>query len=67
MSEIEQLNKQKEELENNLGVLKNWTELKKRLNKKYKSPSDAYKALLKEGKDSLSVEDFGEFSKDLDL
>ncbi len=50
-----------------MNVLKNWTELKKRLNKKYKSPSDAYKALLKEGKDSLSTDDFSEFSKDLDL
>ncbi|CAD8135396.1 unnamed protein product [Paramecium octaurelia] len=67
MSEIEQLTKQKEEIEASQTTLKIWCSLKKNLTQKFKNPSEAFKALKKEGKETLSVEDFAEFSKGLDL
>ncbi|CAK78718.1 unnamed protein product (macronuclear) [Paramecium tetraurelia] len=67
MSEIEQLTKQKEEIEASQATLKIWCSLKKNLTQKFKNPSEAFKALKKEGKETLSVEDFAEFSKGLDL
>lgn len=67
MSEIEQLTKQKEDIETNQAVLRNWVSLKKNLSSKFKNPSEAFKALVKEGKDVLAIEDFGEYAKGLDL
>jgi len=48
-------------------VLRNWVGLKKNLSAKFKNPSEAFKALVKEGKDVLAIEDFGDYAKGLDL
>lgn len=47
--------------------MKNWVALKKNLSAKFKNPSEAFKALKKEDKDVLSIEDFGDYAKGLDL
>lgn len=67
MSEIEQLTHQKEEIEKSQAALKNWVALKKNLSAKFKNPSEAFKALKKEDKDVLAIEDFGDYAKGLDL
>ncbi|CAD8137886.1 unnamed protein product [Paramecium pentaurelia] len=67
MSEIEQLTKQKEEIEASQTTLKIWCSLKKNLSSKFKNPTEAFKALKKEGKETLSIEDFADYSKGLDL
>ncbi|CAD8047035.1 unnamed protein product [Paramecium sonneborni] len=67
MSEIEQLTKQKQDIEASQTTLKIWCSLKKNLCSKFKNPSEAFKALKKEGKEILSIEDFADYSKGLDL
>ncbi|CAD8046141.1 unnamed protein product [Paramecium sonneborni] len=67
MSEIEQLTKQKEDIESSQTVLKIWCSLKKNLSSKFKNPSEAFKTLKKEGKETLLIEDFADYSKGLDL
>lgn len=61
------MTKTKEETEANQATLKNWISLKKNLNAKFKNPQEAFKGLKKEGKDVLTVEDFADYSKGLDL
>ncbi|CAD8083076.1 unnamed protein product [Paramecium sonneborni] len=67
MSELEQLNQQKLQIQQNQEMLSNWISLKKNLSSKFKSAQEIFKALKKDGKGSLSVDDFEEYSKGLDL
>ncbi|CAK74136.1 unnamed protein product (macronuclear) [Paramecium tetraurelia] len=67
MSEVQQLEQQKVSIEQNQEMLSNWISLKKILSSKFKSAQDAFKALKKEGCQILTIEDFQEYSKGLDL
>ncbi|CAD8085527.1 unnamed protein product [Paramecium sonneborni] len=67
MSEFEQLTQQQLSILQNQEMLSNWISLKKNLSSKFKSFQEAFKALKKDGKESLTAEDFQEYSKGLDL
>ncbi|CAD8171201.1 unnamed protein product [Paramecium pentaurelia] len=67
MSEFQQLTQQKVSIEQNQEMLQNWISLKQNLRSKFKSSQDAFKTLKKEGSLILTIEDFQEYSKGLDL
>ncbi|CAD8137235.1 unnamed protein product [Paramecium octaurelia] len=67
MSEIEELTKQKQVLEAQQSLLENWIVLKKNLSSKFKNPSEAFKCLVKDNAKELTIQDFDDYAKGINL